>query len=114
MQQHSAALAAPPFQVGGSRLGTLLMASGHRLVAWGERVSARPPRRPRAQALMALELHADARRDAQAMLQSGLAPLGGAARAAQTTAPQGSAGALAQRRSGAVPPAAGVRCVIEP
>jgi len=86
MQQNSAALAAPPFHVGGSRLGALLVASGHRLVAWGERVSARPPRRPHAQARMALELHANARRDAQAMLQSGLPPLGGAVQAARTSA----------------------------
>jgi|GEM_PF-4571362 hypothetical protein len=87
MQQNSAALAAPAFHVGGSRLGALLVASGHRLVAWGERVSARPPRRPHAQAPMALELHADARRDAQAMLQSGLPPLGGAARTVRVPAP---------------------------
>jgi hypothetical protein len=93
MQQNSAALAAPPFHVGDSRLGALMVASGHRLVAWGERVSARPPRRPRAQARMALELHADARRDAQALLQSGLPPLGAAAQAARSTAPARSTGA---------------------
>jgi hypothetical protein len=86
MQQNSAALAAPPFHVGGSRLGALLVASGRRLVAWGERVSARPPRRPDARTPRTLELHADARRDAQALLQSGLMPLGGAARATRTTA----------------------------
>ena len=92
MPQHSAALAAPPFHVDNSRLGALLVASGHRLVAWGERVSARTPRRGSlAEARTALERHADARRDAQAMLQSGLPHLGGAAQAAPTTAPARSA-----------------------
>ena len=96
MPQNSAALAAPPFHVDNSRLGALLVASGHRLVAWGERVSARKPRHgSRAQARRALEHHTDARRDAQAMLQSGLPHFGGAAQAAHTTAAERSSGTWA-------------------
>jgi hypothetical protein len=93
MPQNSAALAAPPFHVDNSRLGAPLVASGHRLVAWGERVSARRSSHgSRVQARKALERHADARRDAQAMLQSGLPHFDGAARTARGTAPERSAG----------------------